>query len=294
MVRCCQQCRLFSGKQKLAALPLQPVVVEAPFQQWGLDFIGQFKDNSSNGYTWIITATDYFTKWVEAIPTKFATDKVLMDFLEDRIITRFGVPTKITTDNAKAFSSTDLSAFCFKYGIMLSHSPNYYPQGNGLDESSNKNLMNILKKTVGDNQRSWDKKIKFALWADRISKKSSTCKSPFELVYGLDATLHVHLKLPVYQFVQKYGLDEDFQQNRIDQLIELDEIRRKTLDQSIKNQNKVKRTFDKSSRQRVFQKGTQSFFGTKEGKSQGIMGSLTAYGQVHTSYRVQLAEIRSI
>jgi hypothetical protein len=80
MVRDSQQCQLFIGKQKLAALPLQPVVVEAPFQQWGLDFIGQFKDNSSNGYTWIITTTDYFTKWVEAIPIKSATNKVVMDF----------------------------------------------------------------------------------------------------------------------------------------------------------------------------------------------------------------------
>jgi len=230
-------------------------VVEAPFQQWGLDFIGQFKDNSSNGYTWIITATDYFTKWVEAIPTKSATDKVVMDFLEDRIITRFGVPAKITTDNAKAFSSTELSSFCFKYGIMLYHSSNYYPQGNGLAESSNKNLMTILKKTVGDNKRSWDNKIKFALWADRIKKKSSTGKSPFELVYGLDVTLPVHLKLPVYQFVQRYGLDEDFHQSRIDQIIELDENRRKALDQSIRNQEKIKKTFDKSSRQRDFQTG---------------------------------------
>jgi hypothetical protein len=71
--------------------------------------------------------------------------------------------------------------------------------------------MNILKKTMGDNKRSWDNKIKFVLWADRITKKSSTGKSPFELVYGLDATFPVRLKLPVYQFVQKYGLDEDFQ-----------------------------------------------------------------------------------
>jgi transposase InsO family protein len=189
---------LFTGKQKLTALPLQPVVVEAPFQQWGLDFIGQFKDNSSNVYTWIITATDYFTKWVEAIPTKSTTDKVVMDFLEDRIITRFGVPVKITMDNAKAFSSTELSSFYFKYGIILSHSSNYYPQSNGLVESSNKNLMNILKKIVGDNKKSWDNKIKFSLWGDRITKMSSTGKSPFELVYGLDVTLPVHLKLPVY------------------------------------------------------------------------------------------------
>jgi hypothetical protein len=97
-------------------LPLQPVVVKAPFQQWGLDFIGQFKDNSSNGYTWIMTTTDYFTKWVEAIPTKPTTDKVVMDFLEDRIIILFGVPTKITTDEISLIplikiSTTDL-VFC--------------------------------------------------------------------------------------------------------------------------------------------------------------------------------------
>ena len=103
-----------------------------------MDFIGKFKDNSSNGYSWILRATDYFTKWVEAIPTKAATEKVVMDFLEDKIITRFGVPTKITTDNAKAISSAKMSSFCFDYGIILSHLSNYYPQGNGQAESNNK------------------------------------------------------------------------------------------------------------------------------------------------------------
>ena len=190
-VRACQACQLFTGKQKLAALPLQPVIVEAPFQHWGLDFIGKFHENSSNGYSWILTATDYFTKWVEAIPAKNATEKVIMDFIENNIITRFGVPAKITTDNAKAFSSLEFSSFCFKYGIVLSHSSNYYPQGNGLAESSNKNLITIIKKIVGDNKRSWDSKIKYALWADRITKKKATGKSPFELVYGLDVTLPV-------------------------------------------------------------------------------------------------------
>jgi hypothetical protein len=175
-----------------------------------------------------------------------------MDFLEDRITTQFSVPTNITTDNAKAFSSIDLSSFSFKYDIVLSHTSNFYPQGNGLVESNNRILMNILKKTVGDNMRSCKNKIKFALWVDRITKKSSIGKSPFELVYGLDATLPVHLKLPMYLFVQKYDLDEDFQHNRIDKLIELDEIRRKELDYSINNQDRVKRTFDKSSRQRHF------------------------------------------
>jgi len=163
-VKCCQECQVFTGKQKLAALPLTPVVVLAPFQQWGLDFIDKFKDNSSNGFCWTLTATNYFTKWVEAIPTRNATKKVVIDFIKERIITRFGTPLKITTDNAKAFSSREVNDFCFKYGIILSHSLDYYPQGNGLAESTNKKLMTILMKNVGDNKRAWDSKIKYAVF----------------------------------------------------------------------------------------------------------------------------------
>jgi hypothetical protein len=80
-----------------------------------------------------------------------------------------------------------LNEFFFKYGIVLSHSSNYYPQGNGLAESNNKNIMNIVKKIVGENKKSWDNKIKYALWEDHTTTKTSTGKTPFELVYGLEA-----------------------------------------------------------------------------------------------------------
>jgi hypothetical protein len=94
--------------------------VEVPFQQWGLDFIGEFKDNSRNGHKWILTATNYFTKWVETILIKRAIDKVVMDFLEERIITHFGVPAKITFDNAKAFTSAELSTFFLLMALSYS------------------------------------------------------------------------------------------------------------------------------------------------------------------------------
>lgn len=102
-VRTCNICQTFARRPKLPALPLQPVIVEAPFQQWGLDFIGKFKENSSNGFKWILTCTDYFTRWVEAVPLKVATSRAVIKFLEEKILTRFGCPVKITTDNAKAF-----------------------------------------------------------------------------------------------------------------------------------------------------------------------------------------------
>jgi hypothetical protein len=111
----------------LVTLPLHTMVIEEHFQWWGLDFIREFKEKLRNGFKWIITVTDYWTRWVEAIPTKRETNKVVMEFLEDKIIATFNIPTNIKIDNAKAFNLADLSCFCFNYGIILSHSYNYYP-----------------------------------------------------------------------------------------------------------------------------------------------------------------------
>jgi hypothetical protein len=237
-----------------------------------LEFIGKFNDNSSNGYSWVITTTYYFTKWVESIPIKSATEKVVMDFLEDRILNRFGVPSKIVTDNAKAFCSTEMSSFCFKYGIILSHASDYYPQGNGQAESSNKNLMTIVKKIVGENKRSWDSKIKHALWVDRITKKEATGKSHFDLVYGLEARFPVHFKLPTYGSVEDTSTEKDAVQNRANQVIELDEIRRKAYDQNCRNQSKVNKDFDRSARQRDFMIGDTVFLWDKGKEKPGKHG----------------------
>ena len=87
-VRTCQPCLLFTGKPKLPKMPLQPVIVEGPFQQWGLDFMSESKYNLSNDQKWM-TCTNFFTKWAKSIPTKKDTDEVVINFMEERILTRF-------------------------------------------------------------------------------------------------------------------------------------------------------------------------------------------------------------
>ena len=136
------------GKRKFKSLPLVLISVEAPFQQWGLDFIGEINHVSSGKHRWILTAIDFFTKWVEAVPTRRATNDVITDFLLTHILSRFGFPRKIITYNSQAFSSSKLVKFCNEYNIILSHSTTYYPQGNGLAESSNKNLVRTIKKLL--------------------------------------------------------------------------------------------------------------------------------------------------
>lgn len=111
----CEKCKLFTGKPQLAALPLRPVVIEKPFKQWRLDFVGPWNPISSAGHTHILTAIDYFTKWVEAIPVKKTTLEIVCTFPKENILVRFGVPQKIVIDNASNFFSSELSLFCYDH-----------------------------------------------------------------------------------------------------------------------------------------------------------------------------------
>eukprot|EP00253_Pinus_taeda_P023544 PITA_23544 len=157
----------------------------------------EINPHSSGQQKWILVANDYFTKWTEAIPTKNANHQVVIKFLNENIFTIFGCPTKLVTNNAAAFKEKELVDMNESMGIQLVHSTSYYPQGNGLEESSNKRLVRIIKKLLEDNKKSWDSKLKFALWADRVTNKKSIGNSPFKLVYGTDVVFPILLILPM-------------------------------------------------------------------------------------------------
>eukprot|EP00253_Pinus_taeda_P025632 PITA_25632 len=87
-VRKCLNCQTASGRQRKSAFPLQPVNIEQPFDQWGLDIIGEINPPSSKQHKYILTATDYFTKWVEAVPLKTTNSEAIIEFIDQFIITR--------------------------------------------------------------------------------------------------------------------------------------------------------------------------------------------------------------
>ena len=87
--------------------------------------------------------------------------------------------------------------FSHKYHINLNQSNAYYPQGNGLVESSNKILVKIIKMFLEDNKRSWHKKLKYALWEDIISTKREIGMSHFQLVYVAYVVLSIYIIIPI-------------------------------------------------------------------------------------------------
>jgi len=96
--------KCFLENKNIPSLPLNRIIANGHFQQWGLEFIGEIHPPSSGQHKWILPTTDYFTKWIESIPTSNAIDKVIMNFLEEYIFSRFGCPRKLIIDNAKEFN----------------------------------------------------------------------------------------------------------------------------------------------------------------------------------------------
>jgi hypothetical protein len=72
-----------------------------------------------------------------------------------------------------------------------------------LVKSSNKTFIRIIKKLLTGNKKSWDSKLKYALWDDRINTKKSLGNSPFHLVYGIDGVFPTQLGIPILKLLQE-------------------------------------------------------------------------------------------
>jgi transposase InsO family protein len=150
---------------------------------------------------------------------------VIMKFLYENILSRFGSPKMIVIDNTTALKANALVDMCNSTGIKLVHSTPYYPQGNGLAESSNKSLIRIIRKLLEENQKSWHSKLKFSLWADKVTNKKSIGTSPFKLVYGTDAIFPIQLVLPVAKFFQEEQIESNDMIRRMLDLVELHQVK---------------------------------------------------------------------
>ena len=93
-----------------------------------MDFIGQINPPSLKGHRFVLVATDYFTKWTEAVPLKNMTHKEVIEFITEHIIHRFGIPQTLTMDQGSSFISKEVRAFAESYKIKLLNSSLYYAQ----------------------------------------------------------------------------------------------------------------------------------------------------------------------
>ena len=160
------------------------VIPLAPFEKWGIDFVGPFNPASARKINYIILATDYATKWVEARSTRRNDIFTAAAFLFEEIMMRFGYPLEIVSDRGKHFLNDVVSDITSRYLIKHRKTTPYNPKANGLTERANGIVGNILNKMVSAHKTDWDLKLPSIVHAYNTPKKKTTGKSPFFLVFG--------------------------------------------------------------------------------------------------------------
>ena len=143
----------------------------------------------------MLVAVDYFTKWAEAEALANIRDVDVKKFVWKNIITRFGVPDSLISDNGLQFDSQDFREFCNNLDIRNRYSTPTYSQGNGQAEAMNKVIVNGLKRRLEGAKGNWAEELPNVLWAYQITPRRSTGETPFSLTYGAEAVIPAEVNL---------------------------------------------------------------------------------------------------
>ncbi|CAH9109579.1 unnamed protein product [Cuscuta europaea] len=201
LARRCTACQHFQKAPGRPAVIYAPISTSVPFSRWGIDLVGPLPRGTSNN-RYIIVAIDYFTKWVEAEPLASITEAKCRHFVLKNILTRFGVPHQIISDNGTQFEAAPFCALLEAWGIKHTFSSVAYPQGNGQVENANRILLEGLKKKLEAEGGGWVEELHNILWAYRTTPRRATGETPFSLYYGFEAKAPTEVTLPTRRVIQ--------------------------------------------------------------------------------------------
>jgi transposase InsO family protein len=166
------------------------------------------------------------TRWVEARAVKDCSETTAACFIFDDIITKFGCPKILMSDQGTHFINKTIEALIEEFTVNHQKSTPYHPQENGIVEAFNKILETTLTKICYVNRDDWDLRVPVVIWAYRTTCKKLTMHTPFKLVYGLEAIVPMEYLVPSLRIVAFTNMDDTrFVQKRLTQLVELEEDR---------------------------------------------------------------------
>ena len=194
--KACLSCQQAKVNRHTTTSPSTFAPPSARFDAIHLDLVGPLPH--SNGYTYLLTVIDRFTRWPEAFPlTDIRAETVARTFLQGWIA-RFGTPTTITTDRGSQFESGLWNDLMAMLGCKRLRTTAYHPQANGLIERFHRHLKAALK--CHKPTEHWTEALPWVLLGIRSTVKEDSKCTTAEMVYGSP------LRVPG-EFVQPHSPD---------------------------------------------------------------------------------------
>ena len=171
-------------------------------------------------------------------------------FVWKNIVTRFGVPHVLISDNGLQFDNKMFRRYCGELGITNRYSTPAYPQGNKQSETVNKGIVNGLKKRLDDVKGKWVEELSYVFWTYRTTPRRSTGETPFSMTYGAEAVIPLETGFPTSRTSSFNPSDNNEQLTKSLDLIE--EKRENTMVQLAYYQQKLKQDYDANVKLRPF------------------------------------------
>ena len=188
----CEPCTKRKGPKNRTRAPLKQYISGAPMERLAIDILGPLPVSDS-GNKYLLVIGDYFTKWTEAIPIPNQEAKTVADALVTQVITRFGVPESIHSDQGRNFESKLFAEVCRLLGIKKTRTTPYRPQSDGMVERFNRTIEDQLAKYVEEHQKDWDRHVPYLMMAYRTATHQSTGFSPAVVMFGREPRLPVDI-----------------------------------------------------------------------------------------------------
>ena len=102
------------------------------------------------GNNYILTIIDCFTRYAIAVPLADQSSSVIISVIIGNLITIYGTPRSILTDQGRNFESSEFLEFCTLFRIHQLRTTFYHPQSNGVCERFNQTLKSGLKKALNE------------------------------------------------------------------------------------------------------------------------------------------------
>ena len=186
-------------------MPLTPILEVEIFDLWGIDFIRPFQMSYDNQF--ILVTIDYVSKWAKTVPTRTNDNQVVIKFLRENIISRFGAPRAIISDNGRHFCNRAFKALMRKYSISHKLTTAYHPQTNGQVEVTNRQIKLILEKTIGQSRKDCSIKLVNALWAYQTAYKTILGMSPYRVIFEKSCHFLVDLEHRALWAIRQLNFD---------------------------------------------------------------------------------------
>ena len=191
-VKSCLTCQKVKVEQRQPAGLLGGRVLEHPWAVVATDIM-EFP-RSKNGFNYLIVFQDLFTKYIELVPLRSANGNTVKKAFIELIMTRWGVPRVLLTDNGTEFVNKVTEDLAEEFGFHHSTIPPYYAQANPV-ERVNRVLKSMIISFLGQDHRDWDLYVYEFRFAYNTASHSSSKLSPTFLNFGRDPLLPNSWKL---------------------------------------------------------------------------------------------------